>query len=509
MKKFYCAFMSLLMFASCSEEEMGGNMPDPKPELVRVSFQAMSGDDLSKSWYDYEEEGGGRFYHTWNVGDKVTVFADGINSATFTAKEAGRTTTIDGDLAEWNGGKNLYAVHPHRDDCYRYKSDKGFLFKAGDQVIDLASGENKLSDSEYNSFLIASAKDVHYTEDDNGGKDIDLSSLYFRQAMSYFKIDLVGLDGYTLKSVRIEDQDKQVSLIKDARIVIAEGGDNDGFIYDAKGYSQRLDANIINHTEGSDATIYFALFPTTLKNTRLEIRATDKEGVDSKFRMKLPEITFKRNEFRYYPNGLDLSVDFEQSKVKTISEVIANGIPSDGVLTLEITELDASTPGFDDLKKEIEGEWYLDIFATKVTLKFPDLQKVEGEMLFQWVRNLKAVEMPLVKEIGDQTFQDCRDLERVYMPALEKAGMWTFDDQRHENKVVEFIAATDPGIVLQFGLDGTEGGNTKCTNSRVKLTLGNKELYSGRENDNSITLYGKTKKGYGDIVHTFKSINWQ
>ncbi len=323
-----CFFsLGLLMFASCSEE-LGNNAPEPQEELVQVSFRTHSAEELSKSWYDQE---GNSFYHTWNEGDEVNVFVQDLSSsvsglikASFKAKSSGRNTEIAGSLKRWASKRTLYAVHPYSPSYYDFQdkdSKRGFLFPVKNQSIDLASGDGVGSQSKFNSLFIAKEDSVGYTKYSEDDVDIDINDIYFRQAMSYFKLDLTGLQGYTLKSIKIRTQNGQNSLLQAARVSVNKDDENgqEPFIYtpeitgkDIDPYNSVLWAGVENHIEGEDATIYFALFPAKLEGTCLVVKVTDCDGQDHEYIKDLPIIDFKRNEFSYYPQPLNLNNDFKK-----------------------------------------------------------------------------------------------------------------------------------------------------------------------------------------------------
>ena len=96
------------------------------------------------------------------------------------------------------------------------------------------------------------------------------------------------------------------------------------------------------------------------------------------------------------------------------------------------------------------------------------------------------------------------------MPALEEAGIWTFDDVETDTEV-EFIAATNPGIRLDYGKDGSWIGDSNYKNDRVTLKIGNKEEYAGKIEDATRGKYYimmNKKEGY-NVQQNFKNIVWQ
>ncbi len=339
MNKFCFFSLGLLMFTSCSEE-LGNNAPEPEEELVQVSFQAYSGEVENKSWYDHDKDND-KFYHTWKEGDEVNVIVidpealdlTDIRKKAFEAKSSGRSTQLKGYLKAWDEKRTLYAVHPHRTDFYDFQScaeNEGFLIEANKQVVDLASKDAEVSKSRCNSLLIAVEENVSFKKDADNKVDIDLDDLYFRQAMSYFKIDLTGLEGYTLNSVRIKKKGGRNTLLKNARISINEEDEKgqEPFIYtpektgqDIAAYDNALLAEVENHIQGTDATIYFALFPATLEDTYLVVRVADCNEKTYDFRMDLPTIEFKRNKFSYYPQPLNLCSDFEEVNTETSTDI--------------------------------------------------------------------------------------------------------------------------------------------------------------------------------------------
>ncbi len=485
--------LGLSVFASCSEEEMGGNAPESKPEIVKVSFQTGSGDQKTKIWYGQE---GSQFKANWLVGDKVSIVNSGFKQSDaldpFEAQSDGEAPRIEGELASWTGERTLYAVHPHKDDYYGFNGSV-FTYKSEDQVIDVNSDQGVNSQSVNNELLLAVADKATFEDGEGGKKVLAVNDLFFKQAMSFLRFEIGGLpSGCTLQSVRITEIG--CNLINKSEISIVPDGDKGDIKYNNIKQSGKLIAEIVNHKPGDNAIINLALVPTKLIDPVLTIRAKDEAGKEYKYTKQLPTLDFIRNRFNYYSTPLMVGTDdFDEERVYSIADIVKGDLPADGNVTLNTTELNEGTQGFDTLKLKIKAS------KVPVRLKFPDLEKVEGKNLFEKLPNLKVVEMPYVREIGDETFQECPQLDSVYMPALEKAGIWTFDDDDGlKDKTVVFVAATNPGIKLTYGKDGSRNGlSSDYTVSRVTLVIGNKESY--RHGTDYINFTGG-KQYFGKIM---------
>ncbi len=484
--------LGLLMFASCSEEEMGSNVPEPKPEIVKVSFQAGSGDQKTKIWYEQDDT---KFKANWLVGDKVSILNSGFEKedaqAPFEAKSEGEAPKIDGELTTWTDKRTLYAVHPHKDDYYGFDG-KSFLYSAAEQKIDVNPDKTKNSQAVNNSILLAVAENAGFKVGANGKNGLDVDRLWFKQAMSFLKFELGEVpEGYTIKTVTITD--KELTLVERANISISHTEAGDVIDYTNKKYTNSITASIVGHKAEKNVEILFALIPTELKNAQLVVMAVDGGGNEHKYTKQLPALDFKRNEFNFYSKTLEIGTDgFDsEEEVPGIGDSMVGWSPADGEFVLGITELTNSTVGLDYLKVQL--------LLTRKDIKLicPNLVRVEGSEIFNEFKYIEEIQMPLVKVVGDRTFWGCEDLKAVYMPSLEKAGKETFGVVKDKDIVVDFTAATNSGIVLQYGEDSGD--------KRVNLHIGNKELYSGKENGSTITL----SDGEKDIKHTFRNITWE
>ncbi len=492
-----------LLFISCSKEEIGIPVPEFIPKLINVSFHADLNDE---PWLSYHpDEKNEKFYPKWNTGDLVTVVADLDKDiiAPFTVESHGTSASMRGDITTWGDKADLNAIYPHREDAYGHKEGK-FTVNISSQYINAKvpseSSHSTTDNAMNNAILLAKAPDV--TIDEYTGIVID--KLFFRQAMSFIRFTLKKSD-HTI--VKITLKDKEAKLVTEAQI---SSTDTD-IIYENKKYANEVYGVVEGQDLEKETTINFALFPTTLTDPTLVIETKDKNSNSYTFTRLLPlGLELKRNMFNYFSDTLDLdSDDFtleKKSEAMDLDSFGHNGKAPEGnnwVIKSMPNITDPTELQF--LKQTIAN------CQRKITLVFSDVTSLECNSTFWEWPNLERIELPNCKEIWTNTFGNCPDLKTVIMPALEKAGSHTFHTGNNL-PTVEFIAATNPGVKLEY----TYGGNIWVAEPeykpagflihRVNITLGNKYLYKSYEYGNNCFKYYIDNQ---ERAVYFGSMTWQ
>ena len=472
-----CFTIGSLMFASCSGEEIGGYEPEQIPEIVNVSFGVDAKSTNARIWY--EQDVADKFNAKWHDGDEVAIIATNGSKdkkAKFKARldDKENKTLIEGRRQKWEHERDFYAVFPYKSNYYNHTNGE-FTHDVRDQVIN-PSTSYESGNSMGNSFLIAKAKEkVTVIPNWNilpDQADLSVKYMKFKQVMSFLRFSLEGLEKEKIE--RITLRAKEGVFFTQAKISIKEGGEVDcSTLYGSNSVTARVDDH------GTTAMINFAVFPTTVRNAVLEVQ-TLVGDVPFLYTKELPsELTFESNHFNFYRDALKLN---EASGFVVVDNVfnLSEFDDEDFSTTFDewivLTNADLKEGDLDNLKLRLDN-----CESRKITLRFPNLKIITGSQALASTKNLEKVEMPFCEEIGDQTFQHCPDLNYVYMPALKKAGDWTFDDNVKNLPVVEFIAATNPGIRLQYGIDGDASGpfDSQSKIDRVKLYTGNITNYSG------------------------------
>ncbi len=502
MNRFFYAFLFALLFASCDKEDITIKEPELGSELVDVTFNVVK--DKTRIWYGDPVGNDYKFYPTWNSGDSVAVI-DGSNRVNkFTATNDNGKTTLSGKVKTWEEGKTIYTIYPHRSDAYSFNNGV-FTVNMSSQTINTAmpttDSHKSNTNSMNNSVLLANLYNVGFTNN-----KLTIDDIYYRQAMSFLRFKLKRTDNeHKITKVTLKDPGKE--LITQAKVKL----DGEEIKYDKKIKANEVYGIVEKQDVTGEAIINFALFPTTLTSPTLEITTTDKYGNYYKFTKDLPaNLKFIRNEFRFYSDPLDLENDFTVEKSEILDlDNLPSTLPGGNnfvVKSKDVLNKDDTTP----LKTLVESS------SRKVNLTFPNVTKLDLQSVFEsWIW-LKSIELPICKEIGTATFVNCPILTKVVMPALEISGGATFD-VRDKQPDVEFIAATNPGIKLNYAYNGVDyspaDGETHPYDGyrieKVNLILGNEHLYDPngmfRIEDNNF-LYG-----YGSEIKAiyFKSITWQ
>ncbi len=313
-----CMFSLCLFIApACNNEEMSDHLSESMPEIVKVSLQINSGEQDTKIWY---EQNGNQFIPIWSKGDQITVLTEDFNSKTdhvipFEAQSTSTNPLIDGEIAAWEGEKTIYAIHPHRDDYYSFVDGK-FIYRADQQVVDVDAAQDSKSQSVNNALFLAISENASFEEGEDGEKELNLNDLSFKQAMSFLRFEIGGLEsiGCTLDNVRISTDKKE--LITKAEISIEKSDKGDVVVCNTIKASSKLTAIIKRHNSGDNAIINIALIPTTLTNPVLTIKGTTEDGKECKFVKQLPTLKFDRNNFMYFSKPLVVgSGSFDSERV--------------------------------------------------------------------------------------------------------------------------------------------------------------------------------------------------
>ncbi len=484
---------------------MNLDVPEFIPQLVDVSFRADV--DGNKRIYYNPDENNKKFYPTWNTGDLVSVVTDLDKDliAPFTVTSDGTSASIHGQINRWRGKTNIYAIYPHKECAYDHNGGI-FTVNISSQSIDgkvpNKDSYNKTDNAMKNAILLAKAKNV--TIDTEGNIDVD--NLHFRQAMSFLRFTLVH-KGHELR--RITLRSKNSDFYKQAKISYVDNGVK--YIYDENSKTNEVYSDNIIADPSEKSIINFALFPTTVDGFELEIQTF---GTDEKAHVFTKEIngnlTFKRNEFNYFSNALDLNSadDFPIYKDAyfNLKDLTWDGdIPPGNNWVIESNPTINSTEDIKNLKNAIDRA------KRPITLRFPEVTDIACNSTFWSWEYLEILEFPNCKQIGVETFRNCPNLKKVVMPSLETAGINTFYDDVATQ--VEFIAGTNTNKPLEYGKDGkfVHGEDNKgpykyegTELKRVHITLANKHLYDSNQNgENSLINSTDNKPVY------FGSITWQ
>ncbi len=507
MSKIYCFLMLLLMCLSCSEE-LVVDVPDldEEGEIVTVSFGVRSEQRNTRMWYD--QNGQGKFDVKWNKDDSIAIigYRKGYvtRKARFDADREGAVSVISGDIVTWYEDRDLLAIYPYRDDLYSHR-DGVFTHSAENQLINLrvsspTSGENT-QNSMSNSILLSKAKGARF--DNLISQELNVDHLHFKQAMSFLRFTVTdSVCDYKLNKMWLWDTTN--SFVTQSKLWL---DDNAVMNYEETKSSSIVTATFEKQDIEGQAIINFALFPTTLSNAILCIQAEDGDGKKHFFFKKLPSsLEFKRNIFNYFGTVLNLDRSADFTKVSNIYHLDAftatSPIPEEDEWVI-LSNSVISASDLDHLNNKIANA------GRGISLKFLTVTEIKGDRAFAEVDNLAVVELPHCEKIGDYTFWHCPKLKKVVMPALGKAGVWTFDDNIDDLPYVEFIVATNPGVKLEYGGDGTKDQIlNRYRLERVLLTIGNKSLYEEEIGDDYI-IFEKGFLNPGRRQYFRGEINWQ
>ena len=513
---------------SCGDE-MGSNSPETWPDFVKVSFDVGAKDNSSKIWYEenLNYSTGTKFDPTWNVGDEFFLVSKGSECADglkpFVLTNSGERNTIEGELKPWEDPATLFAIYPFHEDYYSFDGTT-FLYEAQDQLVNIqatqADSYKSTSNSMSNAVLLAVAKNAGFNTDSDGSQTLNVDYLFFKQAMSFlrFQIDNNDFKGHTLKKIWITDKDE--TIISKAKISINEDGE---IQYDELEKTDRLRANFDNQVLEENSVINVALIQTTLSAAKVTITTEDPDGNYNSYTKDLPEhLKFTRNEFNFYSSPLKISKNEGDGGFKAEDNVFhlsefakMKEAPSydKWIINTEPHELDDNLrPIVEILKKSNKA----------VSLNFPDLERINGMGTFQNAPNMKEVEMPKVRILPERTFHHCAQLTKIVAPNLTYVDVFLLGPREKKYPQVELIAATSPNIRLQYATDGIGIKYEDGEISRLDITLGNKELYEGDVDGNSIKmkiphlntfqnnegpLYSEQKDSV--FTQTFGKITWQ
>ena len=494
MNRFFYFFLLVMIFASCSEAEFGGNGPEQPQELVEVSLEVGVGDQKARAWYNQNEDK--LFDNNWNTGDLV-LFIPQVGRAgdvynPFVVTSGGKRATIQGKVRAWSEAQTLYSIYPFRANGYEYNGEN-FVHDVSTQVVNVKlpddSSHKNTDNSMKNSLLIARADDVVIN-----GLTQNVDYLFFKQAMSFLRFTL-GRTAKEHKLERVTIKDVENTLVTKSKVWINEKGE---VVYEYLNYSNEVTATVEAQDIEGQSVVNFAVFPTTLKNAVLEIETVDKDGAKYVFTKKLPaNLTFKRNIFNYFGKELDLSMPdhFDEGNVYELSSFTWHSKIPDGNYWIIKSGSSIKHGDLQNLRKKIQDS------GRKIALKFPDVKQITGNAAFYGWKNLAKLEFPHCEVIGNEAFRACPDLTKVVMPALRKAGKHTFYDDRGINVNVEFIAATNPGIKLVYGEDGSWKSDIHtCSVERVYLTLGNKDKFEDSEIGQDYLVLPNGKRQYFGYV---------
>ncbi len=504
MNRLIYAFFLLALLGACTNREMGIVDPENQHEIASVSFN-VNLDKTTRMWYGQDGTNKNKFIPTWNTGDQITLVAnsDADIIAPFEITSVAERVIMEGKIHTWSNSANLYAIYPHREDAYSHAGGK-FKHDVSTQVINtmIPNDDSHLTtcNSMQNSILLAMATDVTHDKD-NG---ISVDNFYFRQAMSFLRFTLAESDlEHEIRSISLKDD--SVTFVTKAKIW-QEGNE---IKYKNLAYAKEVSATVEGQDLKGKSIINFAVFPTKLDNPILEIQTIGKDNKSYVFTKKLPSgLTFERNIFNFYGSELVLGNDDFEVIVNDAIDVESSGniitpagnnwiIASDDVLTDPIKLW--------TLRETIANS------GRKITLRFSDVKTIECDGTFWEWPNLECIELPNCEEIWSGTFGISPHLKKVVMPALKKAGSHIFHPANNLPDV-EFIAATNPGVKLEYAF----GGNTHVspndkypymgfTIERVHITLGNQHLYKSNEYGES---YFRYKIDNFDKALYFGSMTW-
>ena len=488
----------LLMFVSCSGEEVGGIESEFGSELVRVSLEIGAAND-SKVWYDTNAVDTTKFDASWNTGDSLTVIAghDKHIIAPFTVTSDGVRSIIEGELNDWTDGKELHALYPYKEGAYSYNSGH-FTHDVSMQVInaEVSGGYSYMSTSNSMKNALLLAKELDVTNKKDEGLSVD--RLTFRQVMSFLRFTLKAT-AQKHKIISVKLKDEKESLFTKSEIWI----EGDGVSYKKNKPVKEVTAGVESQDIEGKCIINFALFRTTLEKPVLEIETIDKDGFSYIFTKKLPEpLVFDRNKFNYFGAELDLENGDDFTKVNNVYDLSdfkwGGKVPAGNrwVIKSGSILLKDSVNNLCNVIGKSERD---------ITLVFPDVLELK-ESVFYDKSNIVCLELPKCKEIGKGAFGISPDLKRVVMPALEKAGEYFFHQDAGKDSI-EFVVATNPGVKFECLPAGHYVQNSDPRGHglpKVNLTLGNKELYESNE-------YGKNylQSLNPGFVQYFGSITWK
>ncbi len=499
MNKFACIFFLLFLFVSCNKEEMLDNAPEFTPKIVNVSFK-VAVDQKTKISYDQDED---KFNPSWIKGEQVSIVADLKKKDDITAKfkveSGGRNAILGGDISNWAGNADLYAIYPYRDDYYGHK-DGVFTVKVPSQTINAkkpaAAGSLTLDDSMENSVLIAKASNARFINEDS----ISAKDMEFKQVMSFLRFTLVH-EGHELK--RITLRSKSNKFFTEANISV---GDSVKYAYVESSKTEEIYSdNIIPDASGT-SIINFALLPTKIDDLEIEIQTICNKESYIYTKTVDNSIDFKRNQFNYFGDALKID-DFIEDKVGTIDfgELDWNmKVPAGNNWVFKIGD----TPN-SDIKNKLDIIIHIVNESKRdISMNILDLESVEINDAFTNMPDLVCIELPNCEVIGGNAFNGCNKLTKVVAPALREIGTRFFDIKEGLPEV-EFIAATNPGVKLNCAYGGDDWVGEPLVGfayKRVHLTLGNKEMFKSDEYGDN---YLKCKKEKDPHAIYFGSITWQ
>lgn len=415
MKKYLILFLLPLFCACDATEEITSDLELEVGTLINIKIGATEA--TTKVSYEPSADNS-IYYFSWEAGDEVSVVVPGTDNTNqkFTAATSEASTTLDGQIATWDGDKNLYAIYPYSALGYTIDSDAQTLFFDNTtQTIDAAAGN-----SYKNGLMVVAVDGATATAEDN----YSIPDLSFTQVMSFFKLDLVDLpEGERCTTIGFEAGADL--FIASADVDLATGD------VTARTYSSSVSASIDSYT-GDSVSFNFALLPVDLSGTAVTLYVTTINDTDTKkYTYQIASgINFAANSFLYSGSGaLTLQDNFTESGtgVLYLADFDNGFIPEDD--TWVICDTEATTASFTGLKSALDNVYAADS-NRRISIEFPYLNAIPNNAFYDssstYKYALQSVSAPAALSVGEYAFNDCRSLTTVYSPLATSIGSYAF-----------------------------------------------------------------------------------